>query len=117
MTKRYRLDASEFRTLVVGHGFCLASDHITVDGMRVGFMYREEPDSSDDSGWVFLSGLESQEYLDEPSNLALYDLNTIANYDPAIVPFLEDPVGSAYGRDPGEPEFRLESMPDHLRDH
>jgi hypothetical protein len=37
--------------------------------------------------WLgFLSGLESQEYLDEPGNSALYNVNTIANYDPTIIP-------------------------------
>jgi hypothetical protein len=117
MAKHYRLEASEIRPLVSGHGYCLPSDHITVHGRRVGFMYCQEPDAEGDSGWVYLSGLESQEYLDEPSNSALYDVNTIANYDPTIIPYLTDPVGVAYARDPDEPEFRLEPMPDHLRDH
>lgn len=39
MVKRFRLDASEIRQIVTGHGFCMASDHITVEGKRVGFMY------------------------------------------------------------------------------
>src|SRR5690348_4891199 len=117
MAKRYRMDVSEIRPLVSGHGYCLASDHITVDGKRVGFMYRLEPESAEDSGWTFLSGMESQEYIDEPGNSALYDVNTIANYDPTIIPYLTDPVGCAYGRDPDELEFRLEPMPDDLRDN
>lgn len=117
MVKRFRIDASEIRQIAAGHGACMASNHITVEGKQVGYMYRQEPSSSADSGWVFLSGEESQDYLDDPSNLAFYDVNTIANYDPSIIPLLTAPIGTAYGRDPDHLEFRIEPMPDHLRTH
>jgi hypothetical protein len=74
---------------------------ITVDGRKVGFMYREEPDNEIDSGWRFVSGFESQEYMDDPDNHAIYDVNTIANYDPEIIPLLEAPIGSAFERADG----------------
>jgi hypothetical protein len=61
-------------------------------------MYREEPDDSLDSGWRFLSGDESQDYLDESGRLHIYDVNAIANHDPDIVPYLGAPVGSAFER-------------------
>ena len=117
MVKRFRLDASEIRQIVTGQGFCMASDHITVEGKRVGFMYRQKPSDISDSGWVFLSGEESQDYLDDVSNLAFYEVNTIANYDPSIIPLLTAPFGSAYGRDPDAPGFHLEQMPHHLDNH
>lgn len=68
-------------------------------------MYREEPDFDVDSGWRFLAGVESQEYLDDPKNMAIYDVNTIANYDPEIIPFLHAPIGSAFERDAGSGDF------------
>ncbi len=117
MAKRFCLDASEIRQIATGHGYCVASDHITVEGKRVGFMYRQEPTGSGDSGWVLLSGEELQEYLDDPNNLALYDVNTIANYDTSIVPLLTAPVGSAFRRDPDDTEFHLEPIPDYLPNH
>ena len=80
-------------------------------------MYRQKPSSTGDSGWVFFSGEESQDYLDDPSHLALYDVNTIANYDPSITPMLTAPFGSAYGRGPDDLEFHLEPMPDELSSH
>ena len=86
-------------------GSCIGSDRITVDGCKVGFMYREEPDSDLDSGWRFFAGDETQDYADDPNNFALYDVNTIANYDLQIVPYLNAPFGSEFERD-GE-EFRL----------
>ena len=119
MHKRFRLGAADIRPIATGRGSCMASDHITVDGRRVGFMYRQEPDGPVDSGWVFLSGEESQAYLDEPANMALYDVNTIANYDPTIISLLNAPIGSAYERNVDESEFQLAPMPSpaHLRDH
>jgi hypothetical protein len=52
-----------------------------------------------DSGWRFFAGTEEQEYVDDPDNLQIYDVNTVANYDPDIIPFLRSPVGSAFERD------------------
>lgn len=98
MKKNFKLSASQIRTLVTGYGSCLATDRITVDGMRVGYMYREVPRDKDDSGWHFFSGDESQDYVDIPANLAIYNVNTIANYDPEIMPFLDKPAGTAWAR-------------------
>ena len=67
---------------------CFANDRILVDGCKVGYMYREEPEGDFDSGWRFLAGDESDEYMDNTDNAGIYKLNTIANYDPDIIPFL-----------------------------
>lgn len=70
-----------------------------MDGEKVGYMYRQKPDAgSNASGWTFLSGTESQEYLDNAANIEIYSVNTIANYDPDIIPFLDAPFGSAFAR-------------------
>jgi hypothetical protein len=71
---------------------------ITVDGHPVRWMYRQEPDNSLDSGWRFFAGLETDSYIDDLSNTAVYDVNTIANYDPTIIQFLSSPCGSAFER-------------------
>ncbi len=62
-------------------------------------MYREEPDTEFDSGWRFLSGLETDAYVDDLANVGLHDVNTIANYDPDVIPLLDAPAGSAFERD------------------
>lgn len=98
MGKKFLRDSSTFKQLAVGFGSCLASDRITVDGELVGLMYRETPDNALDSGWRFLVGDESEEYTAEPGNFGLFDVNTIANYDPAITAQLEAPVGTAFVR-------------------
>jgi len=109
--KRYFLPASEIRPLAEGRGSCIASDRITVDGKRVGYMYREAPDAPIDSGWRFFSGDETQAYADVAENFSMYDINTIANCDPQIIPYLDAAVGCAYARNQ-EGDFDLEPMPE-----
>jgi len=110
--KKFRLASYEIRPLAPGKGGCIATDMITVDGLKVALMYREQPDNDVDSGWRFLSGRESQSYLDEPSHSEVYDVNTIANYDPDVIPFLDAPIGSAFERTGGAGDFvEAESPP------
>jgi len=105
MTKQFKLSADQIQPLADGYGACFATDKITVDGYPVRFMYREAPDNEVDSGWRFLSGFEDDAYMDDPDNLAIYDVNTIANYDPSIIPFLDSPEGSVFERTSGSERF------------
>ena len=104
--KKFKLRAEGNVDLVPKMGFCLASDKITVDGLPVGYMYREEPEDEDDSGWRFLSGTEEQDYVDNPDNSSVFEVNTIANLDSAIVYYLKMPFGTEMERIPGEDKFR-----------
>ncbi len=103
--KPFKLLAADIKPLATGHGGCIATDMITCEGKKVAFMYREEPDNDIDSGWRFMSGFESDEYMDNPDNHAAYDVNTIANYDPDIIRFLDAPIGAAFEREDGVGEF------------
>jgi hypothetical protein len=103
--KAFKLRADQIHLLAAGRGSCIATDMITVGGHEVGFMYREEPTEELDSGWRFTAGFESEDYMDDPSNLEVYDVNTIANYDPAIIPYLDAPHGSAFERQPESQRF------------
>ena len=78
---------------------CFASDKITKEGFKVGYMYREEPDEGvPDSGWRFIAGDEDDEYINNPNNLHFFTINTICNYDRDIIPYLKSQIGSAYIR-------------------
>jgi hypothetical protein len=99
--KAFRLTAGQIRDLARGHGGCMASDRITVDGAKVGFCYREASDFVADSGWRFFAGDESQAYTDCAENFAFYDINTMANYDRDIIALLGAPRGTAFERDSG----------------
>lgn len=99
MAKRFKLQAAQIERIAPGLGGCVATDRITVEGARVGYMVREEPGRPGDSGWVFMAGTEDDAYMDEAANFEIYDVNTIANYDRDIVRFLGAAPGSAFARD------------------
>lgn len=96
--KKFALGADQIRALARNRGACFATDMITVEGRKVGYMYREEPRNRQDSGWVFTAGHETEAYMDDAANHGIYDVNTIANYDPDIIPLLGAPAGTAFER-------------------
>ncbi len=100
MTKpKYKLTAQDIKPLRPGLGACLATNRITVQGLPVRFMYRQRPDHTGDSGWRFFSGIdEDDDYINNQANSNAFDVNTIANYDPSILPYLDAPLGSAFER-------------------
>ena len=107
MNNDFKLQPDDIKDLIPSMGFCLVSNKITVDGMKVGFMYREKVMEKDDSGWRFLSGTESQDYIDDPNTSKVMEVNTVANYDPAIIPYLKSKHGIALERVENSNEFVL----------
>lgn len=99
MSKKFALKPEDILPLAKGHGGCIATDMITVVGRSVGYMVREDPVRPEDSGWCFMAGDESQDYMDAPGNHGIYDVNTIANYCPEIIPLLDTPAPCAFARD------------------
>lgn len=82
-------------------GICFATNMVMEDGKAIGYMYREEPDAAEDSGWRFLSGYESQEYMDDPANTKIYPVAVVAEADPVVIPYLDNDCGH-YGREGDE---------------
>jgi len=70
-----------------------------MEGYKVGYCYRENPDGGWDSGWRFTAGDESEAYMDDPNNAGIYKLNTICNDDPDIISLLNTPAPCAFERD------------------
>lgn len=110
--KRFKIRETDIKDLIEDMGGCFATDRILVDGAKVGYMYREEPEKEELSGWVFMAGDEPQEYADDPDNWGIYSVNTICNYDPAIIPYLDADEGMALGRVEGTDEFEEEEFDD-----
>ena len=98
----YHVKAEDVKHLLPdweGADGCIATNRITVEGCKVGYCYREEPDGGWDSGWRFTAGDESEAYMDDPNNAGIYKLNTICNDDPDIIPLLNTPAPCAFERD------------------
>lgn len=94
--KEFKLKENEIKELITVKSGCIASDRITVDGQKVGYMYRENPTNETDSGWRFFSGDENDEYTNNPDNFSIFQLNTICNYDESIIPYLNSQVGTSF---------------------
>lgn len=100
MDKQFKLGPDDLRPLATGRGGCVATDGIVVDGRLVGVMIREATNRPNDSGWMFEGAGESPEEVTDRSRWGVYDVNTIANYDPAIIEHLDAPPGTVCLRDP-----------------
>lgn len=102
---KYKIKPEDIKDLIPPMGYCYASDMITVDGHKVGYMHREAREDSDDSGWRFYSGLETDEYVEDEHHFMMFDLNYIANLDPAIIPYLKLRTGAELERVEGTDRF------------
>jgi len=100
MKENLLLKISDIKALVEESGACIISNRVCLDGLPISFMYKDHPDDIMDTGWRFLSGDETDEYLDDPSNSGIYDLNTVANFDQSIIPYLSLPIKTALIRNP-----------------
>ena len=98
----YYVKAEDMKNLLPdweGADGCIATNRITMEGYKVGYCYRENPDGGWDSGWRFTAGDESEAYMDDPNNAGIYKLNTICNDDPDIISLLNTPAPCAFERD------------------
>lgn len=102
MSKRFHIPKEQIKELVPPMGGCFITDRVTVDGLMIGYMYREEPGRPEDSGWRFFSGDERQDYIDDLTHTGVYAVNTAANYDPDIIPYLETQAPSAFEKVEGK---------------
>lgn len=104
--KKFAIAGERIVQLISNGDWCVATDRITVDGAPLTYMYREAATRDGDSGWRFFAGDESRRYLDDLSHSAIYAVNTIANYEPAIIGYLSTPAPCAFEQLPNSREFR-----------
>ncbi len=79
-------------------GFVLATKMLVEGKRKVRFMYREEAQNPQDSGWRFFCGDEEDDYVNDPDNIGVYDVNTILDIDRSILPYLSSIPGIALER-------------------
>lgn len=84
---------------------CFVTNRVLRDGAPVGYLYREDPDAGDDSGWRFTANDETDEYMQNSENSAYVSLGAVLNQDDSFLHLLDAPAGSAFVRDPHSREF------------
>ncbi len=94
--KKFKIPREQLRVLLPNRGLCMAPDTILVEGLPVGLIYRVMPSTMHDSGWRLFTGTESEEYLANFRCNGIYDLNTVVNYCPEVIPLLDAPPYTAF---------------------
>lgn len=84
---------------------CFVTKRILEEGAKVGYLYREAPDRDKDSGWRFMAGDESQDYMDDADNLALVSLGAVLSLDDSFIDLLDAPDGAQFERDAATGRF------------
>ena len=110
--KQFALRADQIKPLAKGRGGCLATDMITVNGCKVGYMYREQPDNDIDSGWA-IHGRDRVAVV--PGSTRTTSKSTMSTLSPItdqeIIPILErSRYGSAFERERHSGKFSGSSV-------
>lgn len=79
---------------------CFVTHRILRDDAPVGCLYREEPECDDDSGWRFIAGDETDEYMCDGDNSSYVSIGAVLSHDDSFIDLLDAPVGAHFERDP-----------------
>lgn len=72
------------------------TNRILYEGEKIGYFYREAPDEENDSGWRFMVGDETEEYMNNSDNLSYVSLGAVLREDDSVVKYLENPEGTYF---------------------
>lgn len=84
---------------------CFVTGRVLYDGRRAAYLYREEPDQEQDSGWRITAGDEDDAYMGDDENIFYVSLGAVLNQDDTFVHLLDAPAGSAFGLNTETGEF------------
>ncbi len=71
---------------------CIASNNLLSGKGELKWCFRETPINNMDSGWRFLSDIDTDEYLAYANNSSVCDLDTVIQIEPAILTIINLPV-------------------------
>lgn len=75
-------------------GGSIVSKNILEKRGKIKWCFREESVNALDNGWRFLSEIDTDDYLQDTSNMVVCDLGTILEIEPAIAPIFNMPIGT-----------------------
>ena len=84
----------------------IVSEMVFQQGEAIRWMYREQPDGSEDSGWRVFTGHETREYLDDSKNARFCVIAWLLDFDPTLLPAMRGEVGCAFERDSKDAPWR-----------
>ena len=75
-------------------GSCIVTKSLLNGETNFRWLFREEPLDNIDTGWLAFGDSDNDEYVNDPKNLSVVDLNTLINIEPTILNVYEMPVGT-----------------------
>ena len=75
-------------------GGSIVSKNILQNNGRIKWCFREESVNAIDNGWRFLSEVDTDDYLQNASNMVICDWGTLFQIEPAIAYIFDMPVGT-----------------------
>ena len=75
-------------------GSCIVTKSLLNGESNFRWLFREEPLDNIDTGWMAFGDSDNDEYVNDPKNLSVVDLNTLINIEPTILNVYEMPVGT-----------------------
>ncbi|WP_244981839.1 DUF2185 domain-containing protein [Corallococcus exercitus] len=100
---RVELGTEERQKLLRGirlrQGKALVTRFITEGGEPIRFAERLEPAAEEDSGWLFTSGLETEESMEDSDNVVIVPLRSLLGRYKELNAILDAPVGAVFRRE------------------
>ncbi|WP_311479069.1 DUF2185 domain-containing protein [uncultured Gulosibacter sp.] len=75
-------------------GACTVTKNVLSEAGKVRWMVREESKHPADNGWVIMSHIDTEDYLNDVDNWQIADFNTVCAIEPAVIGIWNLPVGS-----------------------
>ena len=85
-------EQQEMKVYIQGAGGTIVTKSILNGTAKLKWLFRQE--SEHGNGWVAFGDTDSQEYVDDPKNMAIVDFNILANIEPTAVNVFYMPAGS-----------------------
>lgn len=78
----------------MGLGASIVSNNILENKANIKWILRESSINELDNGWLFLSEIDTEEYLSHAENMSICDWSTIVDIEPAVLSIFNMPIGT-----------------------
>ena len=95
------------RWLDFGDKFAFVSKKVFENDGVIRFIYHEEPDNEEVSGWNLFAGTEDDDYVNDPENIRMERIDYMLSVDPSLLePFKNGHGAVAFERDGRDAEWQ-----------
>ena len=92
----YKVGMSGKKPDIPAEGYTLI--YLEKDGV-IRFLYRQETYNDQDSGWRMFTGLEDDDYANDPENIKLINIGYLLDKDPSLLEPLKNGYGAVFERE------------------